>query len=526
MTKVVMFGWDGVPYNLIVDALEKGYLPNLKNLINRGVIGPLNAVLPLYTPPNWYSALTGYLPEKHGITGVSYLDENYNYRYLTLKDLRRPGIWDRLSLYHKKGIYQNIPFSFPAPEIYGIWIGDEDVYKKIDTVHVYPPEILERLRKYSYHTGYYVKKSNVENFFNDIWNIERRKIDVWLELLKEVEWDFTVFISRSPDVVLHYLYGGEDTDRYVYGILSNLDDIMGRVIEICGDDTAYIIMSDHGQIKIHTYLNLLGLLMKHDLIKLKSRGGVRVKRFKQMSIFNRLWRLFPSRFRMYLIRNLLSRVSTLEKFDFSALHKVDWENTKAFLHSGNIGAIKFNLKGVYRSGVIEKNEVEGLLKDVRSILENLKYGDVKAILEIKILDEMDVRIPNIMLEPAPGIWFSSSEDETLFYGNPAIEKGELGEIIPGEILSSHIKEGFYAVAGGPFKELGVSNISIDITDVAPLILYLLNIPIPNDLDGRLPVELIQERHLRDYPPRYHDYRIDRLKRRSLKVRKKITRRKD
>jgi hypothetical protein len=57
------------------------------------------------------------------------------------------------------------------------------------------------------------------------------------------------------------------------------------------------------------------------------------------------------------------------------------------------------------------------------------------------------------------------------------------------------------VAAGPAVQTGCHP-ELSITDVAPLVLYGIDVPIPDDFDGRLPEEILDPAGLRRRPPRY------------------------
>ena len=51
---------------------------------------------------------------------------------------------------------------------------------------------------------------------------------------------------------------------------------------------------------------------------------------------------------------------------------------------------------------------------------------------------------------------------------------------------------------------------MNILDLAPTILYLLDVPIPVDLDGYLITDVISDQYMREHPVRYGDQRANPL----------------
>ena len=69
-----------------------------------------------------------------------------------------------------------------------------------------------------------------------------------------------------------------------------------------------------------------------------------------------------------------------------------------------------------------------------------------------------------------------------------------------EPVGSHHPEGVL-MARGPELRTGVTLPALAIMDVAPLVLHSLGVPVPDDLDGRLPVEAFEPGALLERPLR-------------------------
>src|SRR2546423_10891839 len=65
--KAVIIGLDAATWALIRPWMAEGGMPNLARLMNAGVSGKLESILPPITPPAWTSFMTGKNPGKHGI---------------------------------------------------------------------------------------------------------------------------------------------------------------------------------------------------------------------------------------------------------------------------------------------------------------------------------------------------------------------------------------------------------------------------------------------------------------------------
>jgi predicted AlkP superfamily phosphohydrolase/phosphomutase len=67
-----------------------------------------------------------------------------------------------------------------------------------------------------------------------------------------------------------------------------------------------------------------------------------------------------------------------------------------------------------------------------------------------------------------------------------------------EFAGSHRLDGVFMIQGGPIcRNFTFEDASI--VDVAPTVLYLMGVPVPDDMDGRVLAECIDEKYLRANP---------------------------
>ena len=67
--RTVIIGLDGVPYSLLVDLMQKGYLKNMTSIFEQGHFAPLEVSIPEISSVSWSSFMTGTQPGEHGIFG-------------------------------------------------------------------------------------------------------------------------------------------------------------------------------------------------------------------------------------------------------------------------------------------------------------------------------------------------------------------------------------------------------------------------------------------------------------------------
>ncbi|MFQ5821938.1 MAG: alkaline phosphatase family protein, partial [Candidatus Heimdallarchaeota archaeon] len=65
--RVIIIGLDGMPWHILELLIDRGVMPNLKNVVKKGARGTLKSTIPPYTSASWTSISTGVNPGKHGI---------------------------------------------------------------------------------------------------------------------------------------------------------------------------------------------------------------------------------------------------------------------------------------------------------------------------------------------------------------------------------------------------------------------------------------------------------------------------
>ncbi|MBU0708407.1 alkaline phosphatase family protein [Patescibacteria group bacterium] len=69
--KLIIIGIDGVPRNLLERLIELELLPNIREIVKKGVLSDLESTNPPLTGPAWISLVTGQSPTEHGCFGFT-----------------------------------------------------------------------------------------------------------------------------------------------------------------------------------------------------------------------------------------------------------------------------------------------------------------------------------------------------------------------------------------------------------------------------------------------------------------------
>ncbi len=288
--KVLVIGWDAADWKHIQPLLDKGWMPNLQKLMDRGAYGNLATLQPILSPMLWNSAATGKRPYKHGIHGfIEPLPDGKGIRPSASTTRKCKAIWNILT---QQGYTANVVGWFcghPAEPINGICISE--MFQKVsvrghgespdpgnwplpDGV-VHPESLRDEIADLRLHPTE-LTEEEILPFIPKASKIDQekdRRLQVFAKLFCEMvsvhaaatfaaeanDWDFMACYYDSVDHFCHafmeyhppQMAHVKDEDFEVYqDIITNVyrfhDLILGRLVELAGEDTTVILCSDHG----------------------------------------------------------------------------------------------------------------------------------------------------------------------------------------------------------------------------------------------------------------------------------------
>ncbi len=282
--RVLLLGWDAADWKIIQPLLDAGLMPNLERMISAGVMGKLLSLQPMYSPMLWNSIATGKRADKHGVHGFIEPDPLGGVRPVTSTSRRCKALWNILT---QAGLHAHVLgwfASHPAEPINGICVTNQFGSARgiapgapwplpPETVH--PPRLTETFMELRVHPS----SLAVEDFLPFI--PEARSIDqtkdsrlgIAAHMLSECAsmhaaatwvmenepWDFIAICDTSIDHICHQFMHYHpprmahipeaDFELYkkvVDGIYCFHDMLLGRLLELAGEDTTVILCSDHG----------------------------------------------------------------------------------------------------------------------------------------------------------------------------------------------------------------------------------------------------------------------------------------
>jgi predicted AlkP superfamily phosphohydrolase/phosphomutase len=284
--KALIIGIDGVPYTLIKEYLDRGYLPNLKAIVGQGhEIRQMNASIPDISSVSWTTFATGVNPAEHGIYGFTALSPHtYSLFFPNSSDVKAPALWNILGKvgggktstlsahYHKKvtkpyrSIILNIPHTYPAYPVKGILISG---FVAIDLQKaIFPDSIYDYLKGIDYLIDVDAQKGHhdKDTFLQELFSCFATRQEAVQHFFREEPWDIFVACVTETDRLHHFFFDAaleqghtyhEEFVRFYRALDQFIGDIVATFRKSYGESAFLMILSDHGftTIKSEIYIN-------------------------------------------------------------------------------------------------------------------------------------------------------------------------------------------------------------------------------------------------------------------------------
>jgi ATP sulfurylase len=258
--RVLILGLDCAEPSLVFGQY-RDELPNLRNLMAKGVWGPLESVIPPITVPAWACSMTSKDPGTLGVYGFRNRAD-YSYERMTIansRSIHEPAVWDYLGRIGKQSYLIGVPPSYPPKPVQGGMIGCF-LSPNTSSKYTYPEGLREEIAQVAPNYAVDVENFRTENkqwLLDKIYEMTDARFQVIRHLMKTRDWDLTMSVEIGVDRLHHGFWKYADPkhikhepgnpflqsihDYYVW-----LDKQIGATLELIDDDTTVIVMSDHG----------------------------------------------------------------------------------------------------------------------------------------------------------------------------------------------------------------------------------------------------------------------------------------
>jgi len=526
--KVICIGLDGATFDLIHPWAGAGQLPHLERIMDDGVWGELASVMPPISAPAWTSFMTGKNPGKHGIFGFTkQMRGSYEARFVNRKLIKAETLWKGLGDRGKKVIVVNVPITYPPEEVNGCLVSGMDA-PSTKSMYAYPPELRDEIDRvtrgqYRIHLhlgGYLINEKRKREAIDEILSAIDARTRVAQYLLEKYPWDFFMIKFDNPDQVQHYFWHdmnqeGSMVQNAILRVYQHLDSTLGRLMTYMDENTALLIVSDHGagplngkRIYINEWLRRKGLFFTTDHSDGKKRrfaSGGRVKKL----FSDALEKVYfdAGKIISYRVRNRLGMSFSVMKAKlhaFASSLNTDWTKTKAYF-GGNLSAIYVNLQGREPHGIVKPGEeYEQVREDIIRGLESLVDPDDGDPVFDRVFRKEEV-YHGPELEEAPDILFFPRNFSDYTVGKKVLKDDKKPVIArypsPKGVTANHRPNGIFLAKGKSIKKGGQIK-GASIIDVFPTIYHMFGLEIPGDIDGSTLAAIFTPEWLAEHPVRF------------------------
>jgi predicted AlkP superfamily phosphohydrolase/phosphomutase len=431
-------------------------LPNLSRLMDAGTYGELTSTIPAITVPAWASMLSSKDPGQLGFYGFRNRAD-YSYERMsiaTARSVKVPRAWNLVSAAGKKVVVAGVPQTYPVEPVNGALISSF-LTPSTQSQYTYPPELKAEIARllegdYMFDVAQF-RTENKDQLLEQIYQMADRQHTVVKHLMTSVPWDFFMHVDMGVDRMHHGFWKFFDAthpkhepgNRYENAIRDyyvHLDAQIGERLALVDDDTAVLVVSDHGA------KPMVGGICFNEW--LKQQGYL-------------------------VLEHQPPGIVPLEKCE------IDWSRTRAWGSGGYYARLFLNVKGREPEGIIEPEDYERVRDELVERIAAITDPEGNNIGSIAYKpQEIYHQVNNI----AP--------DLIVYFGNLSWRSlGSLGtgtvhtfENDTGPDDANHAQEGLY-IYYHPRRESRGAGPRRHLMDVAPTVLELVGVDVPPDMRG-------------------------------------------
>ncbi len=521
--RVFVLGLDAATFDVIDYLVGRGELPHLASIMAGGVRAPLESTIPPVTPPAWTTMTTGVNPGKHGVFDF-FFKEEHGYRLIpnNAATVNAEPIWAILSRQGRRVCVYNVPFTYPPRPVNGVLISGPDT-PGITKTFTYPAslkdELLARFPDYQIE----VRRDRwVISHYQDARGWYQREIMGQMEtqfrvidfLLEREAWDFFMAVITAPDRLQHVYWDAvaaalrqpslspSDDAQAVFDCYRRIDEHIGRLRQRLGSETAFLIVSDHGFGTLEREVYLNQVFQQAGLLAFE-RGALPVGRRL------RRWTLAAARthvpvvLKTWIKRRVALPRDPIEARVETSVRPIAWGQTQV-LALGLWGGIWLNVRGRETAGTVAPEQYDAVCDQVSRLLLALRDPDDGRPLVDRVYRRGEL-YEGAMLHRMPDL-VAVMRGWAYRPGFPRHAQGREVVGLPVRALGPlsgtghHRPQGVLAMSH-PWLRRGTT-IAARLLDITPTVLYLMGLPIPQDMDGQVLTEGLAPEVLTAHPPAY------------------------
>lgn len=511
--KILVIGLDAATMDLIEPWAEAGYLPALASLMREGASASLLSTPNMHSASAWTSILTGLNPGRHGLFVFS--DRNFETgRQEFFKGGDRAGqiISLHLARHGLSAGFLNVPMTYPAePCPNGFMISGLDAPSLNERAFCpaeLRAELLDKFPDYNFTPpglGDLMNAGRIDDAILAWMKLTETQTSAAEYLLKSRPVDFFMTVYTASDWGGHNLWKRSDQHNEqkrrslkggsagaLLSIYQALDRAIAGLLSHAGEQTQVYVISDHGMGR-HTgasyhlaeWLEARGYMLRARAAKgsmsLLSTGRDIARGLLPVTIRERI--------KSGIGAERIKRLQAAEKDSFYS--SIDWARTIAYTEPGR-HVININLAGRNGQGAVPRSEYE---KVCAQIIEDLsQWTDARGVRVVERVARRDEVYFGPFQERASDLYVYWNATADL--GDPPPEVRARGFWWSGD----HRPEGILIFKGEGIRP-GARLKSATVYDLLPTLMYSAQLPVPENLDGKVIQEAYSDEFIERNPIR-------------------------
>jgi predicted AlkP superfamily phosphohydrolase/phosphomutase len=454
-SRIMIIGLDCAEPSLVLERwLDR--LPTISELVERGTSGRLTSVIPPITVPAWSCMMASQTPGDLGIYGFRNRTD-YSYSGLAISDgraVRKPRLWDLVTRAGLPSIVIGVPGTYPPRPLNGVLVSCF-LTPSHESQYTYPPLLKREIEQV---VGEYLfdcvdfRTEDKDDLLRQVYEMTDRRFALAEHLLQTKPWQLFVMVEMGPDRMHHGFWKFMDAEHrahepgnpYEDAILDyhrHLDGLIGRLLAHADEDTAVLVVSDHGAKRMD--------------------GGIRVNEWLR-------------REGLLALRSVPERATPLSQLE------VDWPQTTAWGEGGYYARVFLNVAGREPHGVVAPEDYARVREDLARRLAAIpdEHGHpigTKVYRPEELYPDRQGLPPDLIVHFGDLAWRS--------VGTVGGDDGiQVFENDTGPDDANHAQDGLYVLTG-PGVPAG-THLDAQLLDIAPTVLDLLGLEPPSSMRGR------------------------------------------
>lgn len=467
MRKLFFLGIDALDSQLLSRFISRGNLPIFEDLCRTGVYGRLSSTIPPVTIPAWPAMLTGLGPGHIGY--VSFLRPDRFLRSTPFHSSICQGryVWDILGKAGKRVGVINVPGTTPPYPVRGYLI--PGMFRESDRQY-FPEELNMTLNQRSLDEGITARSKvrialdNFANMCSVLWQLEDR-----FDTLA------VFFVVRVTDEVLHHTVD----EQLVENVYMAVDQFLAQLTSLCArHGWNLVIASDHGAAWAEKRFNINTFFAENGWFRFRRTSDGHF--LKVADLINRVGLKSLALSAVETIRKATGRRPGIRGKE-GLLSYPDWSGTLVFAMALSVSqymGIWFNDAAVFDQGHRVQDR-DALYTQICQRLLDFRDPDTgkEVLTDVWPRDEIYhgarlAELPDLIVRAADGY---------------SIDFRPFPKAVTRSGRYMHALHGVFLACGPDFRS-GYQLEGARIVDVAPTLLHLQGIAIPQGLDGRVLTE--------------------------------------